>query len=45
MNSRSWCNIKKQIDMNSSKMLVLTLFISILWTSGALANDQVIYIR
>jgi len=40
MKSKSWCNIKKQMDMNSSKFLILTLIISIVWTSGALANDQ-----
>lgn len=43
MKSRSWCNIKQQMDMNSSKFLILTLIISIVWTSGALANDQVNY--
>lgn len=41
MNLKSWCNIGKQTNMNSSKFLILTLLISIVWTTGALANDQV----
>lgn len=40
MNLKSWCNIRNQTNMSSSRFLILTLILSIVWTSAASAKDD-----
>ncbi|KAG5679524.1 hypothetical protein PVAND_009087 [Polypedilum vanderplanki] len=40
MNLKSWCNISG-MKMNNAKLFTLTLIISIIWTSGAIADQKI----